>query len=78
MADPQILINFVTPPGELPRSIALERRRRAVANVDFIKMFTEFTTRIQKDVSAIPLELFDDDSFETKALGEFFKDSKRV
>lgn len=43
MADPQILVNFVTPPGELPRSIALERRRRAVANVDFLTAFKGFT-----------------------------------
>ena len=31
MADPQILVSFVTPPGELPRSIALERKRRYIA-----------------------------------------------
>lgn len=78
MADPQILVNFVTPPGELPRSIALERRRRAVANVDFVKLFTEFTQRAAAQNSALPLEVFDDDSFETKALGEFFHDAKRV
>lgn len=42
MADPQILVSFKTLPGELPRDIAMERRRRQIASVDFLKLFGDF------------------------------------
>lgn len=78
MADPQIMVSFDTAPGELPRSIALERKRREIASIDFVQMFSEFIETSQTKNSKQPLELFDDEMFETKTLKSWFEIAKTV
>lgn len=92
MANPQILVNFVTNAKELPRSIALERKRRAIAGVDFVDQFNAFMLKVHQDDEAylaanhleeadlkrLPLEIFDDCDFESKTIGSWFIGGKPV
>ena len=72
------MVSFKTLPGELPRDIAMERRRREIASVDFITKFEHFIEETKKKPSRLSLELFDDDIFETKSLKAWFDIAQKV
>ncbi|ESU37863.1 Dynein heavy chain [Giardia duodenalis] len=92
MADPVIRVPFKTVPGSLPRSIALERKRRELASVNTLELFQSVTELYEEaarvsgspavDPSAadnemhIPLELFDDTEFDVRTMAAWWTVSK--
>ncbi|KAH0569467.1 Dynein heavy chain [Spironucleus salmonicida] len=74
MSNPQIYINFITQSNELPRSIALERKRRELAQIDIIDqiMANNPNTNLQN------LQFYDDETYTTKSISQWMKETKEV
>ncbi|TNJ27740.1 IAD-4 Dynein heavy chain [Giardia muris] len=80
MADPIIRVPYKTVPGTLPRSIALERKRRELAAINSVELFQAITELYEDDGAGeeahIPLELFDDAEFDTRTMDAWWSVAK--
>eukprot|EP00762_Andalucia_godoyi_P002130 ANDGO_02526.mRNA.1 Dynein-1-beta heavy chain len=68
-AEPKVMIPFVSGPGQVPRKVEIERRRRLYASVDLEKVLEERGINYAMppaQKSYLPLEAFDNTDFDVR------------
>ena len=82
--EPKVISPFVTRPGHIPRKIEIERKKRLYAaqdiemllqakGIDYAGALTTTLTNVQQKLPVIPLEAFDNTSYEVRTPQEWLQ-----